>query len=46
MHEVNGHTRNEYRIDRLVPGDCLEVMRDIPDDTFDMSFADPAFQLG
>ena len=46
MHEVNGHARNEYQTDRLIPGDCLEVMRDIPDDTFDMSFADPPFNLG
>lgn len=46
MHEFNGQARNEYRIDRLIPGDCLEVMRNIPDNTFDMSFADPPFNLG
>jgi site-specific DNA-methyltransferase (adenine-specific) len=26
-------------------GDCLKVLRDIPDSTFDMSFADPPFNL-
>ena len=46
MHEMNGHISNEYQTDRLISGDCLKVMRDIPDDTFDMSFADPPFNLG
>ena len=46
MREVNEHTRTEYQTDRLIPGDCLEIMQDIPDDTFDMSFADPPFNLG
>ena len=32
--------------DQIINGDCLEVMRDFPDDTFDMSFADPPFNLG
>jgi len=26
-------------------GDCLELFRDVPDNTFDMSFADPPFNL-
>ena len=32
--------------DAIINGDCLDVMRDFPDDTFDMSFADPPFNLG
>ena len=46
MHEVNAQLSNEHQADRLISGDCLEVMRDIPDNTFDMSFADPPFNLG
>ncbi len=46
MQRDNGKMRTEYHRDQLIPGDCLKVMRNIPDDTFDMSFADPPFNLG
>jgi site-specific DNA-methyltransferase (adenine-specific) len=33
------------RLNRILQGDCLEKMAGIPNDTFDMSFADPPFNL-
>ena len=30
---------------KAVQGDCLEVMRDIPDNSVDVTFADPPFNL-
>ncbi len=33
-------------INRVILGDALEVMRRIPDDSVDMTFADPPFNLG
>lgn len=30
---------------RIIQGDCLEVMRSIPDDSVDITFADPPFNL-
>lgn len=30
---------------RILEGDCLDVMRKIPDNCFDMTFADPPFNL-
>ncbi len=35
----------ENLINKVVQGDCLEVMRDIPDDSVDVTFADPPFNL-
>jgi site-specific DNA-methyltransferase (adenine-specific) len=33
-------------VNRLIQGDCLEVMKNIPDKSVDMTFADPPFNLG
>ncbi len=30
---------------KIILGDCLEIMRDIPDNSVDMTFADPPFNL-
>lgn len=35
---------NKY-LNTIVQGDCLEVMRKIPDDSIDVTFADPPFNL-
>lgn len=35
---------NEY-INQIVHGDCLEIMKNIPDDSIDITFADPPFNL-
>ena len=32
-------------INRIIQGDCLEVMKDIPDNSVDITFADPPFNL-
>lgn len=32
-------------INKVVQGDCLEVMREIPDNSVDVTFADPPFNL-
>lgn len=32
-------------INKVVQGDCLEIMRKIPDDSVDITFADPPFNL-
>ena len=32
-------------LDRIIEGDCLEVLRQIPDDSVDACFADPPFNL-
>ena len=32
-------------INTVIHGDCLEVMRSIPDDIVDITFADPPFNL-
>lgn len=34
------------QLDQIVQGDCLEVMRQIPDSSVDVVFADPPFNLG
>ena len=31
---------NKY-LDNILHGDCLKIMHDIPDDSVDMTFADP-----
>lgn len=33
-------------IDQIIQGDCLEVMKNIPDNSVDIAFADPPFNLG
>ncbi len=33
-------------INQIIQGDCLEIMKDIPDDSVDVTFADPPFNLG
>ena len=35
---------NEY-INKIINGDCLEIMQNIPDNSIDMTFADPPFNL-
>lgn len=35
---------NEF-INRIIHGDCIEIMKQIPDGTVDMCFADPPFNL-
>ncbi len=32
-------------INKIIVGDCLEVMKNIKDNTFDMIFADPLYNL-
>jgi len=32
-------------LDRIILGDCIEVLRDIPSNSIDMCFADPPFNL-
>lgn len=36
---------NKNYLNKIIKGDCLEVMRDIPDNSIDMTFADPPFNL-
>ena len=33
-------------INKVIQGDAIEIMRQIPDDSVDMIFADPPFNLG
>ena len=33
-------------IDKIICGDCLKIMRQIPDNSVDMTFADPPYNLG
>jgi len=35
----------EY-INKIIQGDCLSLFKDIPDDSVDITFADPPFNLG
>lgn len=35
----------EKYLNRIVQGDCLEVLREIPDNSVDVTFADPPFNL-
>lgn len=35
----------EHLINQIIHGDCLEVMRQIPSDSVDITFADPPFNL-
>jgi len=36
----------ESIINKIIIGDAIEVMRQIPDNSIDMIFADPPFNLG
>ncbi|MFA0766343.1 MAG: hypothetical protein BDTLLHRC_001296 [Candidatus Fervidibacter sp.] len=36
----------EEFVDKVIWGDCLEVLRRLPDNCVDMTFADPPFNLG
>ena len=33
-------------INKIIEGDCLQIMQKLPSNSFDMSFADPPFNLG
>lgn len=33
-------------LDRIINGDCLKLMDKIPDNSIDMCFADPPFNIG
>lgn len=33
-------------INQIIQGDCLEIMKNIPDNSVDVTFADPPFNLG
>ncbi len=33
-------------VDRIITGDCLEVMRDMPDDCVDLVLTDPPYGVG
>lgn len=35
----------EHLINQIIHGDCLEVMRQVPSDSIDVTFADPPFNL-
>ena len=35
----------EKFINKIIQGDCIEVMRDLPSDSIDVTFADPPFNL-
>ena len=35
----------EKFIDQIIHGDCIEVMKEIPSDSIDITFADPPFNL-
>ena len=37
--------KNDF-INKVIEGDAIEVMREIPDNSVDMTFADPPFNLG
>lgn len=36
----------EKFINQIIEGDCIEVLKEIPDESIDMCFADPPFNLG
>lgn len=36
----------ENCLNTIIQGDCLEVMQDVPDESIDVAFADPPFNLG
>ncbi len=38
-------SRDELPLGRIIPGDCIEAMRSLPDASVDMVFADPPYNL-
>jgi len=40
------HPKIEHYIDRITAGDALSLLQDIPDNSVDVVFADPPFNLG
>jgi len=40
-----GSTKMEDFINRVIRGDAIEVISQIPDGSIDMTFADPSFNL-
>lgn len=36
----------ENYLDNILQGDCIELLREIPDNSIDITFADPPFNLG
>jgi site-specific DNA-methyltransferase (adenine-specific) len=36
---------NDKYINNIIQGDCLEIMQSIPDNSIDITFADPPFNL-
>jgi len=45
MSHVNKFTNGGLEVDRIRQGDCLELLETIPDNSVDMVFADPPFNL-
>lgn len=35
----------ETLLNKIIQGDCLEIMRKVPDNSVDVTFADPPFNL-
>ena len=33
-------------VNEIIEGDAIDVMKQIPDDSIDMTFADPPFNIG
>ena len=42
---MNNISRLKEYINQIIQGDCLELFKDIPDNSVDMTFADPPFNL-
>lgn len=38
-------TRHQLSIDQIILGDCIEVLKSLPDESVDMIFADPPYNL-
>ena len=36
----------EVKINQIIPGDCLETMKNIPDESVDLVVTDPPFNIG
>src|SRR5262249_23234812 len=41
-----GHWKNAMEFNRLIEGDCLAGMQQIPAESVDLAFADPPFNIG
>jgi site-specific DNA-methyltransferase (adenine-specific) len=44
--EINSAEGLSDFLDRVIEGDCLAILRQLPDECVDMAFADPPFNLG